>query len=234
MPFPDQGESLKTKAHLTGVKLPVVVGVTALVVAILVCAGILLIQFVSSDGFAVTKSEDAEVEASDDVASDIDDKKATIVVHVGGAVASPGIQELIDGARVQDAIDAAGGFAASAARDALNLARVLVDGEQIVVPTEEEIENNTSAGVTSDSDATGTSSGAESTNSTAMVGGRVNINTASSTELESLPGIGPATAAKIISDREANGPFKATEDIKRVSGIGDKKYAALADLITVG
>ena len=66
------------------------------------------------------------------------------------------------------------------------------------------------------------------------VGGKVNINTASAEQLDTLPGVGESTAQKIIADREANGPFSSPEDLKRVSGIGDKKYAELADLITVG
>ena len=76
--------------------------------------------------------------------------------------------------------------------------------------------------------------GAGASDASASAGGLVNINAATAAELDALPGIGPATAEKIVADREANGPFSAIEDIKRVSGIGEKKYADLADSICVG
>ena len=78
------------------------------------------------------------------------------------------------------------------------------------------------------------SGGSASSGSAGTGGGKVNINTASAEELDVLPGVGPSTAAKIVADREANGPFSTIEDLKRVSGIGDKKYAELADSICVG
>lgn len=134
-------------------------------------------------------------------------------------MASPGVYELAEGARVSDALEAAGGAVEGAAPDALNLARVINDGEQIIVPTEEDQEQQA---------ASGSAAGASG------MGGKVNINTATAEQLDTLPGIGESTAQKIIADREANGPFASVEDLKRVSGIGDKKYADLADLITVG
>ena len=141
-----------------------------------------------------------------------------IVVHVSGAVASSGVYELPEGSRVSDAIDAAGGMVDDASEDALNLARGLVDGEQVVVPTVEEHMQELQAAA----------------DGGASPSGKVNINTATAEQLDTLPGIGESTAQKIIADREANGPFASPEDLKRVSGIGDKKYAELADLITVG
>ena len=119
-----------------------------------------------------------------------------------------------------DAIQAAGGFTEDARHDAVNLARVLTDGEQIIVPT------------------TQTDGGSDTTPATAAspgtVAGKVNINTADAATLDTLPGIGASTAAKIVADREANGPFKTIEDLKRVSGIGDKKFTQLEGCITVG
>ena len=130
------------------------------------------------------------------------------------------MQELEEGSRVQDAVEAAGGFADGAARDALNLARVLQDGEQVVVPTEEEL--------------TASVSPSAEVSAAPAARGRININPATAEELDALPGIGPATAEKIVADREANGPFSTIEDLKRVSGIGDKKYTELADSVCVG
>lgn len=127
---------------------------------------------------------------------------------------------------MQDAVDAAGGFADGAARDALNLARVLADGEQIVVPSQEEAVLEPGAAV--DGGDAGSRAAASPT------GGKIDLNRATAAELDALPGVGPSTAEKIVADREANGPFRTVEDLKRVSGIGDKKFADLADLVCVG
>ena len=220
MSFTKQAQSWRSKAHLNGARLPVLVGITAVIIFVLVLAGTVLVQAASSDGLAVVHSdEDQKVnKVVDDTA---DEAPARIVVHVGGAVVNPGVQELEEYSRVQDAIEAAGGFSDGAARDALNLARILQDGEQVVIPTEEEIAPSVSAST-------------EGLSVASRVEGRININLATADELDTLPGIGPATAEKIVADREANGPFSAIEDLKRVSGIGDKKYAELADSICVG
>ena len=198
------------------------VGVTALAALVLVFAGKALLDAAASDALVVERAEQEggpSVEGEEAVA----EEARTVVVHVGGAVADPGVRELAEGSRVQDAVDASGGFAEGAASDALNLARVLSDGEQVVVPTLEE-----SAGAQgADAAGAGASSGS-------AAGGRVNINRATAAELDTLPGVGPSTAEKIVADREANGPFATTEDLKRVSGIGDKKYEELADLVCVG
>ena len=144
-----------------------------------------------------------------------------IVVHITGAVPRPGVYALPEGARVQDVISAAGGFLAEADKEFINLARVLEDGEMLeipyaagyspVIPTP--VQNVITSGPDTD---------------------LININTASSLELESLPGIGPTTAGKIIAYREENGPFFSIEDIINVSGIGPGTYERIKDLITVG
>ena len=222
MAFTERAESWRSKANLSGARLPVLVGVTALAALVLVFAGKALLDAAASDALVVERAEQEggpSVEGEEAVA----EEARTVVVHVGGAVADPGVRELAEGSRVQDAVDASGGFAEGAAPDALNLARVLTDGEQVVVPTLEEAAGAQGA----DAAGAGASSGS-------AVGGRVNINRATAAELDTLPGVGPSTAEKIVADREANGPFATTEDLKRVSGIGDKKYEELADLVCVG
>lgn len=223
MGFVEQAESWRAKAHLSGVRLPVLVGVTALAAVVLVAAGCALIKAGTADGFALSREEGvlAPGDAADAGEGAEPAAAPTVVVHVGGAVVEPGVRELEEGARVQDAVEAAGGFAEGAATDALNLARVVADGEQIVVPSQEE----------ADAAATGGGGGVDAVPS---AGGKVNINRASAAELDALPGVGPSTAEKIVADREANGPFATVEDLKRVSGIGDKKFADLADLVCVG
>ena len=152
--------------------------------------------------------------ADDRDASAIAAVASTVTVHVIGEVRRPGVYELPGGARVRDAVDAAGGLLGAADDAGVNLARVAVDGEQIAVPRKGE----TAA-------AAGGSAGA------GAVPGKVNLNTATAAELDALPGVGPATAAKIVADRTANGPFRSVDDLMRVSGIGPAKFDALKDLV---
>ena len=236
MSFQRSAQSWRARLHLSGARLPVLVGVTAVAIVVMVCAGRLLLDAASSEGFAVVQPDGAEQAAGDgdaEAAADAGASQAApapLRVHVGGAVAAPGVYDLAEGARVLDAVEAAGGFAEGAARDALNLARAVSDGEQVVVPSEADIaaQEAASAGVG------GVSAGAGASAPTGGASGKVNINTASAAPLDTLPGVGASTAEKIVADREANGPFKTVEDLKRVSGIGDKKFAALADAICVG
>lgn len=257
MSFQKSSNSWRAKAHLGGVKLPVLVGVTALAVLVIAVAAAALVGAASSDGLTILaadeESEDEEElaeepedesgdsdadeaeSAEDDSGTDAGEEPSTIVVYVCGAVVSPGVFELEEGARIQDAILAAGGFSDDAATESLNLASLVEDGEQIDVPTLEELEEAEAAGIelttttTSSSTSDSSSDGSSDSSST----GLININTATAEELEELPGIGEVTAANIVADREENGPFSSIEDITRVSGIGDAKYAAIADLICV-
>lgn len=156
--------------------------------------------------------------------------KSPIAVHVIGAVPRPGLYEFVEGARVQDAIDAAGGLLSSANVDSINLAALLEDGQQLNIPynagaepaesfsTEEELVLPTEE-ASENSDVENTE--------------LININTASLEELDSLPGIGPTIAQRIIDYRNENGPFNTIEDIQNVSGIGPSTFEEIQDLITV-
>ncbi|PKQ15938.1 MAG: competence protein ComEA [Actinobacteria bacterium HGW-Actinobacteria-7] len=148
---------------------------------------------------------------------------ACVVVHVVGCVRHPGVYELDAGSRVVDAVDAAGGSLPDAVLSAVNLARIVTDGEQIVVPDEDD-----RALTSSNSPPGGASSGGASAPQA-----QVNINTADAAALESLPGVGPSTAAKIVADRDANGPYASVDDLTRVSGIGPKKLEQLKGLACV-
>ena len=152
---------------------------------------------------------------------------ADVLVYVCGAVKSPGVVRVPADARVADALELAGGPEAKAELAAVNLAAKVVDGQQIVVPERGTV---AAAGAA----ASGAAGGAAAAGGSAAVpGAPVNINTASLEELDALSGVGPATAQKIIDYRTASGPFKTVEDIKNVSGIGDAKFAAMKDSITV-
>jgi len=147
-----------------------------------------------------------------------------VVVHVVGAVRTPGVVRLRDGTRVIDAVTAAGGALPRADLGALNLAARLTDGARIVVPRVGEAPPPPLPG-----------EGSGGTDSPAGGGdsGPIDVNRATAEELESLPGVGPATAAAIVREREANGPFRSPDDLERVRGIGPSKLASLRDLVRV-
>ena len=152
-----------------------------------------------------------------------------VMVYVCGAVRTPGVVRLPAGARVTDALELAGGPTAKAELAAVNLAAQVTDGQQILVP--ERGASVASAPSSSGSSSSGAPGVAASGGS--APGALVNLNTASLEELDSLDGVGPSTAQKIIDYRTENGGFKTVEEIKEVPGIGDAKFAAMQDSITV-
>jgi competence protein ComEA len=131
-----------------------------------------------------------------------------LTVYVSGAVASPGVYDLPPGSRIGEAVKAAGGFVAGTEEDQLNLAAPLKDGDHVDVP-----------GIVTSSH---------------VNAGRVNINTASVIELDTLPGINPTTAQSIVDYRTQNGPFNAIQDIENVPGIGPATFDKIKDYIFVG
>ncbi len=151
------------------------------------------------------------------------EKPEVVVVDVAGAVNAPSLVTLQGDSRVGDAIEAAGGFAADADAARVNRAAKLQDGQQVYVPH---------MGETGDAVVPVPDDGAAAQGA-AHVDGPVNINRASESDLDALPGVGPSTARAIVEDREANGPFSTIEDLMRVSGIGEKKFEKLKSSICV-
>jgi competence protein ComEA len=141
-----------------------------------------------------------------------------VVVDVTGKVRRPGIATLPEGSRVVDALRAAGGARRGASLAGLNLARVLSDGEQVVV------------GV---APASGTAASLAAAPTASTPGALVNINTAAQPELESLPGVGPVTAQKILAYRQDNGAFSSVDQLLDVSGIGEATLAEMAPFCTI-
>lgn len=151
---------------------------------------------------------------------------AEIVVHVSGAVAAPGLVRLPPGSRIDDALRAAGGALEDADLSAVNLARPLVDGEQIHIPVPGEEPRPDAAPVPAQEGATAGSTGTGDA-------ARIDLNTASAAELEELPGVGPAIAARIVEHRERNGPFTSVEGLLEVSGIGPATLEEIREQATV-
>ncbi|BDV30726.1 ComEA family DNA-binding protein [Microbacterium terricola] len=180
------------------------IGVAILALAITVVIGILR-----------TATAPVEAVTLDVPASAAAPSPSALYVHVSGAVRRPGLYALSPGARVVDAVAAAGGFTDDAATDAVNLARVLADGEQLPVPTQAEA-----------------AEAAELPPSAAPGSGLVDLNTADIAALDTLPRIGPALAQRIVDWREQNGGFTSVEDLLAVPGIGEKMLESLRDLVT--
>ena len=159
---------------------------------------------------------------------------STIVVDVSGAVAAPAVVRLAAGSRVGDAIEAAGGVAPEADLSAINRAALLSDGQKVIVPKVGEVVEAAGAEATGSSASTGSqgasANGASGDGASTSL---ININSATAEELDQLPGVGPSTAQAIIEDRAQNGPFASVEDLMRVSGIGEKKFAKLKGSICV-
>ena len=202
-------------------------------------AVICLVGLVLFAGFSLFRGADDDLEVTSSAGTtseteDADTRAASagmIYVDVGGAVNHPMLAELSEGSRVDDAIEAAGGLKQEADMTSINRAEFLEDGQKVFIPSFPVDED----GNIIESASGGTAAGSSGSADTAMSdpSGKININTADSASLQTLNGIGPATAQKIIDYRESNGRFSSVEDIKNVSGIGDKTYEKLKDSITI-
>jgi competence protein ComEA len=153
-----------------------------------------------------------------------------VVVHAAGAVVRPGVHRLPGGSRVADVLAAAGGPGPDADLDRVNLAALVADGQRLYVPRLGEAAVPAPVGA---ADGAGTA-GAAGGGTSPTAGGPVDLNAATESELDVLPGVGPSTASAIVAHREANGPFSRVDDLLEVRGIGPAKLEALRDLVTVG
>lgn len=206
-----------------------------------------------ADGMASAPPHEETDSASSSATALHSTSAAEVVVHVAGAVKKPGVYHLKPGARGEDALKAAGGPTADANTDAINLAAKLDDGTQLYFPTRQE---QPTGGASSETipaplKAKTSKKSGEAVLSLARSSGRnrsgsdkpaklsdpsqgtVNINTATAEELQRLPGVGPAMAARILAYRQQNHGFKRVEDLLEISGIGDKKFAKLQPFVRV-
>ena len=184
-------------------------------------------------------------ETDTDETEEIEEQRK-IYVYVTGEVNVPGVVILNEGSRIADAINAAEGTTAKADISKVNLVYVLEDGMKVNIPNKSELKNNSNFeyitmnsgdggkdDFTEPNDNSGNTSSSVNSNSNSKRYDIVNINTATQTELETLPGIGPSLALKIINHRKENGKFSSVEQIKEVSGIGESKFENLKSYISI-
>jgi competence protein ComEA len=226
LPGGPPARSARVRAALGGVVVLALLGVGAAVVATVATPGGQVVAVPVDDAGSGPESGGG---SSAGAAGGGGAGAEVVVLHVLGAVAEPGIVELPLGSRVVDAIAAAGGPTDDADLAAVNLARVVVDGEQLRLPAVGEV----LPGAAGPTDSVGGTGSAGAAGSGVAADGRININTADAAGLEQLPGVGPAIAARIIAWREQNGPFRSVDELSAVSGIGEKTLDGLRDQATV-
>lgn len=183
-----------------------------LIIVVIICVYVFVKNSFSNDEYAVVDTENIVV--SSNVEETTEETDDIIKVHITGEVANTGLIELEAGSRIYDAIEKCGGTTDMADVSKVNLAYILSDGEKIYIPSIND-DDDVEYIVSSDSSS------------------KININTATAEQLETLNGIGETTAEAIISYREENGNFSTIEDIKNVSGIGDSKFEKIKDYICV-
>lgn len=195
---------------------------TVLIKAAVIALAIAVCFFVFVLGDSEESNTDIAVRTEQEISEESaqkEEKAGNIIVDVGGAVKVPQVVELAPDSRVADAVAAAGGLLETADTAGINQAAFLTDGEKVYIPEKgEEL-----SGLTGISGLEQGSSGDS----------KININTATSEELQTLNGVGPATAEKILDYRSSNGYFKTIEDLKNVDGIGDKTFEKLKEHIKI-
>ena len=210
---------MSLRERLDGLSRGELTGLVIVVVATLLGAGFWYTRSLPRPVDIAAPSDAASPQVASDPATSASPSAVTIIVDVAGWVRQPGVYEFTSGQRVIDAVNRAGGPKKGADLTALNLAAVLTDGTQIVVP-------QTGSAVPG---GLGSTSAGETTAGAALI----NINTASETELETLSGVGPVTAAAIIDYRTQNGPFATVDDLIDVSGIGPATLEQIRPFVTV-
>jgi len=196
---------------------------------------LLLILIIIGVGIVLNKSINREDNFIVNSASDITENKPamqieapSVIIHIAGAVKNPGVYQLKPTDRIVDAVKIAGGATEEANLDLINLAALLKDGQKIIVPYKTYSEAGKEINTNRYNNETSVYS-----SSAASTSAKININTANATILQTLSGIGPVLSERIIEYRNQNGLFGVIDDIKDVSGIGEKKFEGIKDLICV-
>jgi len=196
-----------------------------ILILIIIGGGVVLYKNINSeDSFTINRDSDIS-ENSPAIQKEV----PPLIIHITGAVKSPGVYQLKSTDRIVDAVKIAGGATEEANLDLINLAALLKDGQKIIVPSKIYNENGEETNKNIDNNA----EVMYSSSSSGSISGKININTANETMLQALPGIGPVLSERIIEYRNQNGLFGIIDDIKDVSGIAEKKFEGIKDLICV-
>lgn len=200
-----------------------------MIVGIVIIIIVIIFYYINSTKDIYNPTQTNEIVEEIEEEEEISEEEQKIIVHITGAVVNNGIVEVKESARINDVIEAAGGVTDDADLSNVNLAYAVKDGQKIYIPSKNDKEDIEDLKIISDEAGTDIINEGDEVQSS----GKVNINTATKEELQTLSGIGESTASKIITYREENGKFKTIEDIKNVPGIGDAKFENIKDKITV-
>ena len=196
-----------------------------ILIVIIIGGGIVLYKNINNeDNFIVNRSSDIS-ENNPTIQKEV----PPLIIHITGAIKNPGVYQLKSTDRIVDAVKIAGGETEEANLDLINLAALLKDGQKIIVPSKMYNENGEEINKNIDNNA----EAMYSSSSSGSASGKININTANAATLQTLSGIGPVLSERITEYRNQNGFFGAIDDIKDVSGIAEKKYEGIKDLICV-
>ncbi|MEG0923648.1 MAG: helix-hairpin-helix domain-containing protein [Anaerovoracaceae bacterium] len=186
-------------------------------VVFVIIVAVLFFVFGGKDDEALTIENGDTIGAEEQAAEDASSEKIEYYVDISGNVKAPGVYLVDDKTRLFQVVKMAGGFTRNADLDAINQAEIISDGQKIVIPSKIKSNGENSEGV----------------NSSISSDGKININNGDMDQLQEIPGVGPSTAQKIIDYRTENGRFTSKEDLKNISGIGDKTYEKLEDKIKI-
>lgn len=227
MSFQDYVEDLGSKAHMGDLNRSTLIGIIVIMVIAILFIIFNLVGSPSSEEVSIDVAEAADLQ--NDEVTENPDGTNEICVHVVGCVNEPGIYYLSEGSRIADAIEAAGGMTEDAHASYLNLAEMLEDASQIDVLSKSEYDLMVKQG--SEDVSNRGYEGVPATRDDAN--GKININTASPSELQKLSGIGESKAKKIVEYRDKNGLFKSVDELTKVSGIGDKTLESIRESICI-
>ena len=201
-----------------------------LIIIIVVVIGIIIYIFNNKiDNSELNEDILVANNSTNNIIENITDEKNMIVVHITGAIKTPGVVKLEEGSRIEDSINKACGLTEDADISKVNLAYILEDGIKIKIPRSTDLGDSQDENVLS----SGSGEGIVEENKESSQSSSLNINKATEQDLQNLPGIGPSLASKIIAYRDENGKFSNIEDIKNVNGIGNSKYENIKDYIYV-
>jgi len=195
-----------------------------LLIVIIIGGGIVLYKNINSEDNFTINSASGILENTPVIQKEV----PSVIIHIAGAVKNPGVYQLKSTDRIVDAVKISGGATEEANLDLINLAALLKDGQKIIVPSKIYNENGKEINKNIDNSAEVMYS-----SSSGSISGKININTANAIMLQALPGIGPVLSERIIEYRNQNGLFGVIDDMQDVSGIAEKKFEGIKDLICV-